>query len=360
MIAPLIPTLAHEFSTSDQKMGFIIPAYMLTYGFSTLFYGPLSDRIGRKIVLLILLALSVITTFCCSLAHSAESLIALRIASGLCAGGILPISLALIGDLYPFQKIGRPMGWMFGAVAGGLSFGSTLGAWLNPSLGWRNEFVGLAFANAIVFVLVWRRRHQLIAHSVATLGFFEVFKVYFSLIKNPKGARTYSLIFLNGVFHSGVFSWLGLYFTERYHLSDEGIGKALLGYGLPGMFLGPILGRLADQFGRDKIIPMGFLIAALCAYCLIPISPLWVPVVAVTLLSVGFDMSHPLLAGIVTTLDPNHRGQAMGFNAFAVFTGFGFGALAFQFLLPLGLPITLAIFATLQMVVPTFWFRSAS
>ena len=128
MIAPLIPTLANEFQVSTQKMGLVIPAYLLTYGVATLIYGPVSDRIGRKKVLLFFLTLTILSTAVGALAWSADSLIAFRVLCGICAGGFLPISLALIGDLYPYEKLGRPLGWMFGAVAGGMSFGSTVGS----------------------------------------------------------------------------------------------------------------------------------------------------------------------------------------------------------------------------------------
>ena len=65
----------------------------------------------------------------------------------------------------------------------------------------------------------------------------------------------------------------------------------------------------------------------------------------VTALSLGFDMSHPLLAGIITSLDPKRRGQAMGMNAFLIFTGFGAGALLFQLMLPMGLGAALTVLA---------------
>ena len=54
------------------------------------------------------------------------------------------------------------------------------------------------------------------------------------------------------------------------------------------------------------------------------------------ILSLGYDMSHPLLAGISTSLNPAHRGLAMGMNAFAVFTGYGLGPLLFELLLKRG------------------------
>jgi predicted MFS family arabinose efflux permease len=356
LIAPLIPTLARELGKSEQQIGLIVPAYMLTYGFSTLFYGPLSDRVGRRRVLLFLLALSALSTFACAFAWSASSLIALRILCGLCAGGIVPISLALVGDIYPFHAIGRPLGWIFGAIAGGMSFGSTLGAWLNPYLGWRNELIVLAVAGTVVLFAAWRAPFPNSAPRVSP-AFRAVLETYLALLCTSRGARTYGLIFLNGLFHSGIFSWLGFYLFHRYALSDPGIGKALLGYGLPGMVLGPILGRAADRYGRRRIVPAGLLLAAGCAFALVPHAPLWSAVIVITLLSVGFDMTHPLLAGIVSTLDPPHRGQAMGLNAFAVFTGFGFGALAFQLLLIRGIAFALLVFAATQTLLALFASR---
>jgi predicted MFS family arabinose efflux permease len=152
------------------------------------------------------------------------------------------------------------------------------------------------------------------------------------------------------MFHSGVFSWLGFYFSKRFGLGDQGVGLALLGYGVPGMIFGPAVGRAADQLGRRHIIPIGLWIAALSAALLIPQVTLWVACVAITVLSFGFDMSHPLLAGIVSDLNPEKRGQSMGLNAFFLFMGFGSGALIFQYFLKLGIGSALGIFAGVQIV----------
>ena len=349
MMAPLIPALSREFSVGIQRMGWVVPAYMLTYGFSTLFYGPLSDRIGRKAVLLTLLWAFIGVTFLAGFAWSFSSLIAIRVLSGLCAGGILPIILALIGDLYPYRSMGRPMGWMFGAVAGGVAFGSTLGAWLNPYLGWRREFLLLSAAEIAVLLVIYRRRRLLHSSAKVRLSAGQLASGYWSLVSNARGLGTYGLIFLNGAFHSGILSWLGYYLVQRFNLNDEHIGRTLLGYGIPGMLLGPTFGRLADRFGRRRIIPLGFVVASLSALALVNREPLWAVTAAIVCLSVGFDMSHPLMAGIVASLDPKRRGQAMGLNAFAIFTGFGMGSLAFQVLMRSGLSLALAAFAAVQM-----------
>jgi predicted MFS family arabinose efflux permease len=77
-------------------------------------------------------------------------------------------------------------------------------------------------------------------------------------------------------------------------------------------------------------------------------------------LSLGYDMTQPMFAGIVTSLSEQRPGQAMGVNVFALFVGFGVGSLAFAALLPLGLSRALTVFAGVEMVlalaaIPFFW-----
>jgi predicted MFS family arabinose efflux permease len=350
LVAPLIPAFTREFHASAQLVGLLIPAYLLPYGFSTLFYGPLSDRIGRRPVLLALLAMMVLTTAGAATARSLGQLMAWRVGGGIAAGGIIPIALALFGDLFPYDQRGRPLGWIFGAVAGGSAFGSTSGAILYPFVGWRIVFLAVAVACMGVVFIAYRHRSLLDSQKQDhPLNLRQITSTYLSLLAEPRGGRTYAFIFLNGVFHSGVFSWLGLYFSQRFGLGEIGIGLALLGYGIPGLLLGPAIGHLADRAGRRTIIPVGMCLAALCAAALIPRAPLAWAAVVITFLSLGFDMSHPLLAGIITSLHPKRRGAAMGMNAFVLFTGFGLGSLIFQELLRSTFDVALSAFAVVQL-----------
>src|ERR1700730_2000157 len=160
LVAPLIPALAVEFHASTNLVGMLVPAYMLPYGISTLFYGPLSDRVGRKPVILTLLVMMVVTSAGVTTAHTAHQMLAWRLLGGIATGGIVPIALALLGDLFPYAERGRPIGWMFGAMAGGMAFGSTLGAFLNPIIGWRGEFLITAVLSGITLAFAVRLRHS--------------------------------------------------------------------------------------------------------------------------------------------------------------------------------------------------------
>ncbi len=348
MVGPLVPTLSKSLGISTLLAGYLVPAYVLPYGLATLAYGPLADRFGRRRVMVTLLMVMPPVTALIATARSLGSLMVWRALGGVCTGGLVPLSLALIGDLFPYRERGRPLGWVFGAIAGGMAFGSTLGALLEPWLGWRGLFPLVAVATAAVAASVWPHRHLLSAGQPAVPPPLRtVVHGYRSLLSTGRGRAAFLLVGVNGAFHSGVFNWLGPYFHDVYGLGEVKIGLALLGYGVPGLLLGPTVGRWADRFGRRWMVTLGLLLAsAVAALLCLPIGA--VPAaVAITVLSFGFDLSHPLLAGIITNLDPTRRGQAMGLNAFVLFTGMGLGSMAFGQLLHAagGYGPALAVFA---------------
>ncbi len=349
MVAPMIPRLSAAFGVSAQRIGLLVPAYLIPYGVSTLFFGLLSDWIGRRRIMLASLVAFAGLTGLTATAVTADQMILWRFLTGLGASGVVPLALALIGNLFPYEQRGRPLGWLFGAMAGGMAFGSTFGVLLEPTIGWRGVFLAVSAVGFAGLMLLRPYLGSLGERPLAkTISLGSVLTGYKRLLTFTRAQRTYFYVFLNAVFHSGVFTWLGVYFSRRYDLGEVGVGLALLGYGVPGFVLGPSIGRVADRWGRRWLVPAGIALAALSAVLLAPDLPLISAVIAVTILSLGYDMTQPLLAGIVTTLDPKRAGQAMGLNVFMLFTGFGLGSLLFGWALQLGFTKALMIFGGVQ------------
>lgn len=345
MIAPLIPRLAELFDASTNTVGLAVPAYLVPYGVATLVWGPLSDRFGRAPVILGSLTAFVVLTAGTAAADGATGFLAARIATAVGASGVVPISLALIGDVFDYRRRGHALGWLFGAMAGGTAFGSSAGAILEPVIGWRGLFLAVAGLAVPLLVLLARRRELLDGsgnHEQRAVR--DVVRGYRSLLGDRRARRTYAYVFVNAVLHGGVYTWLGLYFTRRFGLGEAAIGLALLGYGIPGFVFGPVIGRLADRHGRARLIPLGLATGAAAAALLALPVPLLAAAATVALLSLGYDLTQPLLGGIVTQLSAN-RGQAMGLNVFTLFIGTGAGALAFQAALAVGLTPGLVLFA---------------
>ncbi|MFE2341176.1 MFS transporter [Streptomyces sp. NPDC059431] len=346
MIAPILPQLARAFHSTPEAVGLAVPAYLVPYGVLTLLWGPLSDRVGRRPVILASLAAFTVLTAATALADGNAAFITMRLLTGIGVGGVVPVALALIGDVFPYAQRGRALGWMYGGMAGGIAVGSSAGALAEPLIGWPGLFLAIAAASAVLLLITLTSQILPTTSPRPAKPLAAVAAGYRSLLRSARGRRTYGYIFFNAVLHSGIYTWLGLYLIQRFALGPVGIGLALLGYGIPGLLLGPVIGTLADRYGRARIIPAGVALAAACALLLAIDLPL--PAVALTIaaLSLGYDMTHPLLAGIVTALPRNsdQRGQALGLNSFCLFTGFGLGSLAFELLLPTGFTTALAIF----------------
>jgi predicted MFS family arabinose efflux permease len=349
MIAPLIPRLAVLFGSAPSTLGWAVPAYLIPYGVMTLVWGPLSDRAGRGPVIVGSLGAFVVLTAATAAADSAGVFLAARVATAVGASGVVPICLALIGDVVPARQRGRALGTFFAAMAGGVAFGSSAGALVEPVLGWRGLFLTVAGAAAVALIGLVRLRRLFPPPAEVAPPVRFVARGYVELLADRRGRRTYTYVFLNGALHAGVYTWLGLYFERRFDLGPVGIGLALLGYGLPGFLIGPLIGRRADRSGRARLIPLGMAVAAACALVFAADIPLGVAAVTVPVLSLGYDLTQPLLAGIVTQLS-TRRGQAMGLNVFTLFVGSGLGSLAFQILLTASISTALVAFGALGLV----------
>ncbi len=342
MIAPILPRLAEVFDTSTGTVGLAIPAYLIPYGVTSLVWGPVTDRIGRRPVILGCLVAFAVVTAGTATATGPGGFVAWRVAAGVVASGVIPVSVALVADVVPYGQRGQALGWVFGGMAGGMAVGSTAGALLEPVVGWRGLFivVGVAAAGA-AGVVVRRVPHR--ARHGDPIGVREVFAIYGRLLVHGRARRTYAYIAINAIIQSGIYAWLGVYLHERFELGPIGIGLALLGYGVPGFLFGPAVGRAADRSGRARLVPVGIALGGVAALSLAAPVPLVVAAVVIAILSLGYDLTQPLLAGIVTDL-PAPAGQAVALMAVILFTGFGLGSLVFQAVLATGFTTALAIF----------------
>ncbi len=99
-------------------------------------------------------------------------------------------------------------------------------------IGWRGLFLGTAALALPVLVLLARRRPLLEGQRNSerqTRG--AVARGHLALLRDGRARRTYAYVLVNAIVHGGIYTWLGLYFTERFELSAAAIGVALLGYG---------------------------------------------------------------------------------------------------------------------------------
>ncbi|PWG80562.1 MFS transporter [Pararcticibacter amylolyticus] len=337
MVAPLLPMLSKQFGTTVRHVSFIEPAYLLGYGLFTLVYASLSDRFGRSRIIAFSLVMFCVFTLSTAFVNGVNQMIFLRLLTGIGAAGVAPTTISWIGDTYPYEKRGHALGIFFGSMAGGTAFGATTGALVTSLIGWQWLFAGVAAIGLVIFALILMQQKNIFARTEAVAKTKDnILLSIRDILSAGRARRTYFYVLFNGMFHSGIFAWLGYFFYKNYGLNEFQIGLALLGYGIPGLLLGPLLGRLADRYGRNKIIPVGLSLSGVTVLLLSQNLSLAASHVLVALLSLGFDLSHPLFAAIVTTFS-SKKGTATGLFAFSLFVGYGVGSLVLSLIVNIGL-----------------------
>lgn len=137
---PVMPSVGADLGAGSDSVKLTLTTYMLGFAVGQLFYGPLSDRYGRRPVLLVGVSFFIATTFACSLAPSIGSLIGLRVLQGLGAASGAVLSRALTRDAYSAHEMPVVMSWISLGMNISPSIGPTLGGFLGEWLSWRATF----------------------------------------------------------------------------------------------------------------------------------------------------------------------------------------------------------------------------
>jgi len=332
LVAPLSPTLAKEFSSALVPLA--VPAFAIPFAVAaagTVFLKPAADLRNWFLVSLATLCTG---TWFLSMANSAGVFLFLRALTGFGTGIMLPTALLLA--IWPANKkrSADHMVLIIFALATGMTFGPSLGGWLNGVIGWRCLYQLAGMLAGLLFFMYFlgdaRDPHQVLPSLKGN--------VQASSISDRNSRYIYSFVFLTGVFHSGVFVWITSYFTTHYKVDEFHISTDLFIFGLPGFLVSLLM--YYYQLDRKVINILYFSLGLTVAGILVLMwnLPLWLAESLLGVISVGFGCSQPLFIGIIK-LPPRRisllRPVALGSGL--LFAGYGCGPLFMTAFLSLNL-----------------------
>jgi predicted MFS family arabinose efflux permease len=259
----LAPYIVPEFHLSDEQVGLLASALAVTWAISTLLFGALSDRLGRRKILLPAVFAFSLLSWLSGLARSFDELLLLRALMGVAEGPTWSIMTALIEESSPPERRGRNVGMVVSAAAlVGLAVAPVLSTQVASRWGWRWAFFVAGVPGVIIGLLIWRFVKE--PPPKAALDAQHVrpgFKDYFSVLR-------YRNMWLCCLASAGFISWLflmnvfaPLYITQTAHQAATTAGFLLGAGGLGSFFLGLLLPGVSDRLGRKPIL---LLMAVMC------------------------------------------------------------------------------------------------
>ncbi len=323
VVSPILPSIARGLGIDPVRAAVLIAVYMIPFGVFQLVFGPLADRFGKRQVVTGAMVAFTIGTALSALGATLTSLAIFRALTGLFAASVMPISLALIGDLFPMEERQTAIGTFMGVSFLGQGLSMAIGGAIAYLLSWRGVFAAYSGLSAVATLLL-----LVIGSRIPSRRNPEskVLEPYARLLARPVSALTYLVVLFEGILIVGSFSYIGAFISRTFGFDNLVIGLIMTAFGLMAVAAGRLSGGLASRLGRRPLLAAG-LISASVADALIFFEGGTLPalVVAVGLLGLGFMLAHSTLLTLATEFASGARGVAMSLVAFAFMGGGGVG-----------------------------------
>jgi predicted MFS family arabinose efflux permease len=324
----LLPQIASDFAVTVGAASIVVSAYSLMHGSMQLVIGPLGDRFGKYIMVATMCALSAATVAACGFAHSLTGLTLARVASGATASWLIPLGMAYIGDVVPYEQRQQVLGrYLTGQISGQL-FGQAASGIIGDWVGWRGAFFIYGGIFALAALALFRElrinpmtrppRRQNEGPDARPRSIAADYRL---VLANPFARFIIVVAFAEFAFMFGGFAYVGADLHARFGLSFTVVGLLVGFFGLGGLIYAATVKQLVHRFGQPGLALNGGLILAL-AYLTLAFAPVWwVAPLAITLIGLGFYMLHNTLQTNATQMSPEARGTAVGLFSAALYLG---------------------------------------
>ena len=255
LIAPIFPRIREQLGMAEGALGTLVAVDAVMLGTMALIAGPISDRIGRRRILLVGTGLMSLALALHGFAFDYFSLLVLRALAGAAGGFLSGAAVAYIGDYFPYHRRGWATGWVMTGMAFGHIIGIPAGTVLAAQFGFRVAYLMFGATMLATFVLVWRRVPQPdVQRAAEPLTVAGAVRGYTAMLRQPAivaAVAVFAMTFLgNSLFVIYMPTWL----EADIGASPTQVASLFLVGGIANVLTGPWAGRLSDRIGRKVVI----------------------------------------------------------------------------------------------------------
>ncbi len=319
---PAFPAIEEDFGISrallNQSLGF----YLAAFAISTLVWGPITDKFGRRPVIIVGMTLYAITSLGCALASNYSEFLSYRILQGIVASGGLVAGRAIVRDLFDSKEAQKVMSQVIMLFALAPAIAPIIGGWLHDHWGWRSIFYFLAIYGVIsMTAFVFLIPESLDKEKRQSLHPANIARVYFSTFKNM---RYQAIIFAIGTAFAGLFLYIAGAPTIIFNFL--GLGANDFGWQFIPMVLGLVVGsytssKLAHKLTAEKVISLSLLILSIAVIlniiqALFFVATLFTVILPLAFYALGIGLFLPAMTILALDCFPANRGTASALQGF--------------------------------------------
>ncbi|MCB1826784.1 MAG: MFS transporter [Coxiellaceae bacterium] len=324
-------------ATRDFLYGLVVSVFMLCWFFGAAILGDLSDKVGRKISLIICLVGAFLGYLLSAVAIVSSSLTLLiigRVIAGFTAGS-QPIAQAAIVDISAPEHKARNIGLILLSVSLGFVFGPIIGGVLSEPkiVSWFNFQTPMYFAAAISLLnaaFLWLTFHE--THETKgklNIRFHYAINIFISAFKH-KGIRYLSLVFLVMIFGwSNYFTFISMYMITHYKATPLQVSLflAVMGCGF-AVGCGVLVDYLTKRYSLKNLVVQGSIIAAIGILLSLCFEINWLPWVMTFFIAIAIAIAYSVILTIFSNqVDDNEQGWVMGVTGSIMALCFGITSL---------------------------------
>jgi len=317
IMMPLGPQLMRVFQISPQQFGYIVSAYTFSAAVSGFISTLFLDKFDRKNAMLLLYIGFITGTFFCALATGYEMLLLARIIAGAFGGVIGALVFAIIGDAIPEERRGAATGKVMAAYSAASIAGVPAGLYLATTVNWHAPFYALTFLSLLVLVTAYFALPAMRGHLTNTT-ITNPLHVVGDILRNKNLLRALALMITLTLAGFTVIPFISPFLVSNIGFADNELSYMYLFSGLFTLIVSPLVGRLADRFGKRQVFTLVALLSIIPILVLTHLKPAphWYVLVITTLFFVGFGARFvPAVALITSSAAPGIRGSFMSFNS---------------------------------------------
>lgn len=328
---PVLPQVAGDLLVTIQVAATLASAFAVTFALVQPGLGVIADAFGKPKLIFICLTLLGLSNIAGAFTTSFDMLLVTRVLAGIGGGGVFPITLGLVSDIFPLQERQVAMSRaLAGAMAGNL-LGASLSGLIGDVIGWRGVLSSIGVLLLIASVAVgWGFRHQMRAARKQT-NFAQIASNYRAIFAHPHARVCYVAVFLEGSCVLGVFPFVAAFLAELGEPRLSIAGLVIAGFAVGGLVYTSTVSRLLPRLGEGGLmIGGGLLIASQLVF--IAFGPPWqAQLASFIVMGCGFYMIHGSLQTFASEISVEARSTAVGLHAFCFFLGQSAGPIGYGF-----------------------------